>query len=266
MRPNLVDVGTHSIAYRQEGSGPPLLLLHGFLSDSRIWSRQLELADRFTVVAWDAPGAGSSTDPDPPFTITDWAASLSAFLDLLGIHDTHVVGLSWGGLLAQELWRTDRSRVRSLVLADTYAGWTGSFGAATAQQRLAWCIRDSSLPVATVVRDWAPELFSRSAPSDVIDEMSAIMSGYHPQGFRLMAEALAVADTSELLARIDVPSLLLWGDDDRRSPMDVAEALLDSIPGAELHVIPDAGHVSNMEQPLAFNEHVARFCSSVDAR
>jgi pimeloyl-ACP methyl ester carboxylesterase len=266
MRPSLVDVGIHTIAYRRGGSGPALLLLHGFLSDSRVWSPQFELADRFTVIAWDAPGAGSSSDPDAPFTITDWATSLSAFLDALGIYQTHVVGLSWGGLLAQELWRTDRPRVRSLVLADTYAGWMGSFGAATAQQRLTRCIRDSSLPAATLVRDWVPEFFTRSAPSDLIDEMSAIVSGYHPTGFRLMAETLAVADTNELLRRVDVPSLLLWGADDRRSPMDVAEALLDAIPDAELRVIPDAGHVSNMEQPLVFNEHVARFCSSVDAR
>jgi pimeloyl-ACP methyl ester carboxylesterase len=176
-----------------------------------------------------------------------------------------VVGLSWGGLLAQELWRTDRTRVRSLVLADTYAGWSGSFGAATAEQRLARCVRDSSLPVATLVRDWVPEFFSRSAPSDLIDEMSAIVSGFHPAGFRLMAEALAVADTKKLLPSIDVPSLLLWGDDDRRSPMDVGEAFRDSVPNAELHVITGAGHVSNMEQPLAFNERVARFWASVDA-
>ena len=259
-----VDIGRHTIAYRREGSGPPVVLLHGFLVDARTWRHQMPLADRFTMIAWDAPGAGSSSDPDAPFTITDWAATLSAFLDAMEVHDAHVVGLSWGGLLAQELWRTDRTRVRSLVLADTYAGWRGSFGTATARQRLARCIRDSSLPVATLVRDWVPELFTRSAPPDLIDEMSTIMSGYHPAGFRLMAEALAVADTTELLPSIDVPSLLLWGDDDRRSPLDVAETFRDSIPDAELHVIEDAGHASNMEQPLAFNERVARFCTSVD--
>jgi len=76
-----VDVGRLSISYRSAGSGRPLLLLHGFLCDSRVWRYQLaDLTDRFTVVAWDAPGAGRSSDPPASFTITDWAVCLAAFL------------------------------------------------------------------------------------------------------------------------------------------------------------------------------------------
>jgi pimeloyl-ACP methyl ester carboxylesterase len=75
-----------------------------------------------------------------------------------------------------------------------------------------------------------------------------------------MAKALADNDTTDLLPTIDVPTLLLWGDDDRRSPPDVAERFRSAIPGADLVVIPRAGHVSNMEQPEAFAAHVRRFC------
>ena len=101
------------------------MLLHGFLCDSRCWRAQLAgLADDFKVVAWDAPGAGASPDPDEPFTITDWAHALADFLDAVGITRTHLLGLSWGGMLAQELFRLHPSRVDRLLLADTYAGTT----------------------------------------------------------------------------------------------------------------------------------------------
>lgn len=89
-----IDVGEHTIAYRSTGRGPALGLLHGFLCDSRVWQGELEtLSDQFKVVAWDAPGAGESRDPPDPFTITDWAAALAAFLDAIGIERAHILGL-----------------------------------------------------------------------------------------------------------------------------------------------------------------------------
>lgn len=98
------------------------------------------------------------------------------------------------------------------------------------------------------------------------EELSAIVSEFHPLGFRLMSLSSAEVDTRDLLAhllaRIDVSTLVLWGDDDRRSPMPVAEQFHAAIPGAELAIIPKAGHVSNMEQPDVFNAHVRRFCLS----
>jgi pimeloyl-ACP methyl ester carboxylesterase len=86
----------------------------------------------------------------------------------------------------------------------------------------------------------------------------------HPVGFRLMSISSAETDTRGFLPRIQVPTLLLWGDRDRRSPVHVAEQLRAAIPGAELAIIPDAGHLSNMEQPEVFNVHVRRFCLSQD--
>jgi pimeloyl-ACP methyl ester carboxylesterase len=86
-----------------------------------------------------------------------------------------------------------------------------------------------------------------------------VVFDFHPLGFRLMAKSSADTDTTDLLPNIGVPTLLVWGDDDRRSPMHVAEQLRDAIPNAELAVIANAGHVSNMEQPKEFNAHVRRF-------
>jgi pimeloyl-ACP methyl ester carboxylesterase len=121
---------------------------------------------------------------------------------------------------------------------------------------------ESSLPPEDFVARWVPEFFTQGAPHDLKEEMSAIVSDFHPLGFRLMAKSSAETDTTDLLPNIEVPTLLLWGDDDRRSPMNIAEHLRDAIPNAELVVVANAGHVSNMEQPEEFNAHVRRFCLS----
>jgi pimeloyl-ACP methyl ester carboxylesterase len=254
------EVNGHSVAYRYAGEGLPLILLHGFLCDSRCWRRQLaDLSDRFRVVAWDAPGAGSSSDPPDPFTITDWAQSLAQFLDTLGIEQAQVLGLSWGGILAQEFYRLYPDRVLALILCDTYPGWKGSLPEAVCKQRLERCYLESVLPPEEVVARFVPEFFTQAASLDLKKEMSAVVSDFHPLGFRLMAKSSADTDTTDLLPNIEVPTLLVWGDDDRRSPMNVAEQFWDAIPNAELAVIANAGHVSNMEQPKEFNAHVRRF-------
>jgi len=260
------EVDGHVIAYRQAGQGAALVLLHGFLSDSRCWQGQLAgLSDRFRVVAWDAPGAGSSSDPAEPFTTADYARCLASFLDGIGIGRANVVGLSWGGILAQEFFRHYPERLCCLVLADTYAGWRGSLPEAVWKERLANCLRDAMGPPDALIAKFVPGLFTDAAPQSLRDEMSAIVSDLHPIGFRLMALSSAEVDTRDLLPKIDVPTLVLWGDDDRRSPMQVAEQLHAAIPGAELAIIRNAGHVSNMEQPEVFNGHIRRFCLQCDA-
>jgi pimeloyl-ACP methyl ester carboxylesterase len=257
------EVNGHSVAYRSAGEGPPLVLLHGFLCDSRCWRRQLEdLSDQFRVVAWDAPGAGSSSDPPDSFTITDWAQSLAQFLNVVGIERAQVLGLSWGGILAQEFYRLFPDRVLAIILCDTYPGWRGSLSASACEKRLERCFLESSLPPEEFVPRWVPEFFTEAAPHDLKEEMSAVVSDFHPLGFRLMAKSSADTDTTDLLPNIRVPTLLVWGDDDRRSPMNIAEQLRDAIPNSDLEVIANAGHVSNMEQPEDFNALVRRFCLS----
>jgi len=254
-----------SVGYRQAGRGAALVLLHGFLSDSRCWLPQLVgMSDSFTVIAWDAPGAGASSDPPGHFTTTEYARCLAGLLDAIGIGRAHIVGRSWGGILAQEFYRRYQERVRSLVLADTYAGWRGSLPEALWRDRLATCLADSTGPPASLVSKFVLGALSDTAPPEVREQFAAIVREFHPVGFRLMSLSSAEVDTRDLLPTIRAPTLVLWGQDDRRSPLHIANQLHSAIPDAELAIIPRAGHVSNMEQPETFNLHVRRFCAKHD--
>lgn len=258
-------MGELSIAYRSAGDGPPLVLLHGFLCDSRAWRCQLDgLSEDFRVIAWDAPGAGESSDPPQGFTLTDWADGLAGFLDAVGVGQANVVGLSWGGLLAQEFYRLYPSRVLRLVLAGTYAGWRGSLGDEAARQRLERCERESRLAPDEFAARWVPAEFFADASPQLGAEMTAVVSDFHPGGFRLMAQSLAEADTTDLLQQIAVPVLLVWGEADHRSPVEVARQFESLVAGAALVLIPGAGHVSNMEKPEKFNDAVRGFCQATE--
>jgi pimeloyl-ACP methyl ester carboxylesterase len=223
------------------------------------------MSDSFTVIAWDAPGAGASSDPRGQYTTAEYARCLANLLDIIGVGRAHIVGLSWGGILAQEFYSQNQDRVRSLVLADTYAGWRGSLPDAVCQQRLAACLNDSTAPPAALIAKFLPDALSDNARADVRENFAAILSDFHPAGFRLMALSSAEMDTRDLLPTIRVPTLVLWGEDDRRSPLSIAKQLHTGIPDAELAIIPRSGHLSNMEQPETFNLHVRRFCAKHDA-
>ena len=256
-----LDVDGLTVAYRQSGQGPALLLLHGFLCDSRVWTEQLShLSDQFNVVAWDAPGAGQSSDPPATFTTADFVRCLLALLNNLDIDRAHVVGLSWGGILAQEFYRQHAERVRSLVLADTYAGWRGSLPEHAWRERLAACLDDANLPPDMVAQKFVPGVFHDAASAELHTTFAEIVRDFHPAGFRLMSISSAEVDTTDLLPRITAPTLLLWGDADRRSPRYVAEQFHDAIPEATLVMIQDAGHLVNMERPEQFNDHIRQFC------
>lgn len=253
-----------SLAYRRAGAGPTLVLLHGFASDSRAWRPQIEaLSTEFTVIAWDAPGAGESPDPPEGFGFDDWADVLARFLDALDIPTAHVLGLSWGGVLAQVFHGRHPERTTSLVLADTYAGWPGSLGAEAAARRLDSTLADLALPPDEFAERFLPTMFGPMPSRDARSTLAELIADRHPIGFRLMALALAQADTRDLARRINVPTLLPWGDHDVRAPMSVGRELEALIPGSRLAVIEGAGHASNLDRPAEFNAVVAEFLRSI---
>lgn len=264
---NTIKIGGLSIAYEQKGKGPPLMLLHGGLSDNRVWRRQLEdLSDEFTVVAWDAPGCGRSTDPPEAFRLCDYADCLAAFIAAIGLARPHVVGLSFGGGLALELYRRHPAIPKTLVLISAYAGWAGSLPSEVVKERLQQGLRQSELPPNQVVEAWLPTLFTNSASTEVIAETSAIMSEFHPAGMRTMLRAFAEADLRDVLPTIEVPTLLLYGEADRRSPLNIAADLHTGIPASKLVVVPDVGHMINLEAAETFNAEVRRLVHANQSR
>lgn len=252
------------IAYRRVGAGPPLVLLHGIFDDSRAWRPQLDgLSDEFTVVAWDAPGCGQSSDPPEMFSLADWADALAGFIAALGLERPHVLGLSLGAMFALELYRRHPGVPRSLVLASAYAGWVGSLSPEMVEERVQRTLREIVQPPEQWIPVWLPELLTANAPAGAATEVAAIMSEFHPAGARVMVKSLARADLRDVLPRIAVPTLLLYGSADVRSPLTVAEGLHTQIPGSRLVVMPGIGHLSNVDAPDLFNAEVRRFLNSV---
>ena len=98
-----VEVDGSQIVYQRKGDGPPVVFLHGFFGDHRVWRRQFELADEYTVVAWDAPGCGGSSVPPPTFGMPEYADTLAKFIHALGLKRPHLVGNSFGATLRSSL-------------------------------------------------------------------------------------------------------------------------------------------------------------------
>ena len=259
-----VDVSGLKIAYRRQGRGEPLLLLHGGFSDSREWRAQLEgLSDDFDVIAVDCLGCGQSDDPPRGFALRDYADCLAGFLTALGMDRAHVGGLSFGSMYALVLYRFQPQRPRSLILAGAYAGWAGSLPPAEVALRVQW-VNDV---LDRTVAEWGPDFLATvhrdQTPTTVLQEAMGILNDLRPSGFRPVTEAFFDADLRDVLPRIVVPTLLIYGERDERSPRHVAEELHAQIRGSRLLVVPDAGHGINTEAPEEFNAAVRQFLSGL---
>lgn len=249
------------IAYERIGEGPPLVLVHGAGDDHRIWQPQLDaLAGEFTVVAWDEPGAGRSSDLPPSFGIADYAQCLAALIEALALGPVHLAGLSWGGTVALELYRHRPELVATLILADTYAGWKGSLPRDEVRLRVEAARRALAAP--GTLDSITPGLFAGEPPLRFVRLLREIAVGVRPESLRTQLHVIAETDQRDLLPRLAVPTLLIWGEFDARSPLSVAYAFARAISNARLVVIPGAGHLSNLEQPEQFSDAVRTFCLS----
>lgn len=260
-----IEVAGLRIAYRRRGNGPPLLLLHGAVCDSRVWRVELEsLSNVYTVVAWDAPGCGGSSDAPQHFRMPEYAECLEGFVAELGLRPAHVLGHSWGTALALELYRQRPTLVRSLVLVGAYAGWAGSLPPDEVDRRLQFALQTAALGPNAFEPATMPGLFSDAMPKDRADELAKVMSEIRPAATRTMAYALAEADLRDVLPHIDVPTLLLYGDADERSPLRVAHELHAAIPGSTLAVMPGLGHECYLESAPTFETEVRTFLSGLE--
>ena len=225
-----------------------------------MWQPQLaSLANEFTVVAWDEPGAGRSSDVPANFGLPDYASCLAALIEAIGLGPAHVAGLSWGGTVVLELYRHHPELVATLILIDTYAGWKGSLPEEEVRARLEGVRQLLAVPD-DHLDPTLPGWFAGDPPAEFVPLLAEMAADVRPESLRHQLLLMAEADQRDLLPRITVATLLIWGEQDVRSPLNIARQFEHAIPATTLVVIPDCGHVSNLEQPVRINEAVREFC------
>ena len=252
------------IAYRRAGSGPPVVLVHGAPSDSRIWQWMTpDLAHDHTVVAWDAPGFGRSSDIDETWRAQHFADALATFVTSLRLERPHVVGHSFGTMVALSLFEHHPAIPASLVLIGGYAGWAGSLPDDVVERRLEMFLGMAELGDAFDPKSF-PGLFSDLMPADRDAAMAAMLrENIRPASIRAAGRIGAESDLRPVLPTIDVPTLVLHGAADARSPLATAEALHAAIPTSQLVALPALGHACVVEDPERCASEIRRFVASV---
>lgn len=259
-----IEVAGRAIGYRRSGAGPPLVLLHGGWSDSRLWRPQFAgLADGFDVIAWDAPGCGSSDRLPGRPALVDYADAVADLVLALGLDRPHLCGLSFGGGLGLAVYQRHPDLVRSLVLVGAYAGWKGSLPAEEVAARLGRVRAELERPPAEWMDGYLPGFFAGPVPPATVELMRTMMSEIDPVGQLALLSAFAEADLTGTLPTVTVPTLLLYGELDARAPRPVADALHAGIPGSTSTLLPGVGHCVNIEAPEPFDAEVRRFLSAV---
>ena len=191
--------------------------------------------------------------------MTDYANCLAALIETLALGPAHVAGLSWGGTLALQLYRHHPELVATLILIDTYAGWKGSLPPEEVRARLAGARQMLAAP-AEEFDPTLPGLFAGEPPAQFVALLADMAADVRPHSLMTQLLVMAEADQRDILADIAVPTLLIWGELDMRSPLSVAHEFERTIPDATLVVLPGCGHVSNLERPDAVNDAVREFC------
>jgi pimeloyl-ACP methyl ester carboxylesterase len=250
------DVPGSPLAWRSSGSpdAPPAVFIHGLGGNRFSWEPQLgALADVRQCLACDLPGYGKSagvpgTLPELASLIADWIASL-------GRGPADVVGLSFGGMVAQHLALNHPGAVRTLALLDTSPAF-GFDGVTTPEAWLATRVNPSPEAAAPDTDRVIAALVGPDCPAEVRDGAAAIMREVPAATLAASCRALVAHDTRDALHRVAAPALVMVGAEDTETPPSYARAIADRIPGARLVVIPKAGHLANVEAPEAVNEEL----------
>jgi len=250
-----------ALAVDRAGDGPLVFFLHGIGGNRTNWRDQLPVfAARYTAAAWDARGYGGSDDDAGPLAFDEFAADLERVLDHYRVSRAHLVGLSMGGRIAMRFYFLHPERIATLTLCDTHRG----FASLSAEQRVEYVrIRRDALAGGLEPRDIAPTvvptLLGPAASPAARQQLFESMATLRKASYLKSLEATVNQDTVGDLAAIAVPTHFVVGEHDRLTTVSLAQAMAAEVSGAELTVIPDAGHLSNIENPDAFNRSVMDF-------
>jgi 3-oxoadipate enol-lactonase len=239
------------------GEATPIIFLHGVGSDKGVWHPQLaHFVKTRRAIAFDYPGYGDSDPARDGTTRDDYAAAILAAMDALNIARAHVCGLSLGGVVAIAMHHLAAQRCASLILADTFA--VHPEGRAIYERSLA-----GSRDLAAMAEARVDILLAQPADGAVRREVVETMSRIDPAAYCIGAEAVWLADQRDRAGAIRVPTLIIVGDQDLVTPVDLSNELVDLVPDARMQVIRGAGHLGNLEKPAEFNRVVEDFIASI---
>jgi len=249
-----------TIEYRCAGrQGPAVVLLHGIGSSSAGFRAQLAgLSGSCRVFAWTAPGYGAST-PLPSATpgVEDYAGRLHLWLQALDLSNVHVLGSSWGTLIANAYAGAYPDNVRSVVLAAPTRGY-GTLEPAEKARRIAARLDPATRAAAPAAR--AAQFLGPQPDPLVVERFGQLSEAVHPEGLAQATRMLFAADGLALARASRAPTLVLAGSHDQVTPpAEHAWVLRDAIPGAESATLSDCGHILKLEAPAQFNRRVDDF-------
>lgn len=260
-----ITAGGRRVTVRESGAGAPVLFVHAFPLASAMWAPQLASPPPgWRFIAADLRGLGEASPESGATSVEAHAADLVGLLDALSLDRAVVVGLSMGGYVALALMRAAPERVRALVLCDTRAD-ADTDEARANRQRLRDQLRQGG--PAAVADAMLPRLLGqttmRERPEVAARVRGLIETNAAPGIDEAIVALMTRPDSTPVLARIGVSTLLVAGEEDALTPVSLHERMRELIPGSRLVVIPRAGHLSNLEGPEAFNAALGRFLQAL---
>ena len=238
------------ISVDEAGEGELVIFLHGIGGNKRNWIPNFDsFSKHFKTVAWDARGYGESDDYEGDLIFDDFASDLNKVIEYFSYEKAHLVGLSMGGRIALTFFKNYSSRVASLTLCDTHKG----FRHFTKEQQ------DEFIKLRKEPLLSGKELIGNKDNKHVYDQLVDSMNRLHKFSYIKSIEASVKSDHTDILNKIDVPTLVVVGELDTLTPPSLAREISNEIANAKLDIIKGAGHLSNIEQPDIFNEKVINF-------
>ena len=252
------------IGYDDGGSGMPVLFVHGFPHDRTLWTPQLQgMTAQARVLAVDLRGFGE-TSVAPPFSMDQYADDLVGFMNTLHLDRAVVAGLSMGGYVAFAMWRRHPNRIRGLVLANTRAGADSEEARQKRRHLMTVAREEGSVAIADAMLTGMLGKTTRARRPDIVNEVHRMISSAPVDGVIGALQAMIDRpDSNETLETIDVPVLVVAGDEDAIIPIEEVRSMQAATRGSSLEVIAGAGHLSNLERPAAFNHVVSEFLAKL---
>ncbi len=250
--------------YMLEGppSAPVITLSHSLATDFTMWEPQMEaLKSRYRVLRYDTRGHGGSDVPEGPYSLDQLGEDVHALLQVLKIKQTHFMGLSMGGMIAQVFALKYPGMLRSLILCDTMSQVAHQAKPIWDERIMIAQTQGMEPHVEPTIERWFTKPF-QSSP--VVDRVRAMIRATTPKGYIGCSRAIMELNLTERLPAIRLPTLIIVGADDPGTPVAASQAIHDKIKGSKLIILKSAAHLSNIEQAEPFNKAVISFLSMVD--